>query len=121
MQDVLSSLLARLRAAGWAVRALRALRRELPQTGLRSRPPSPPPLPADALAGVAIGVRAGRASCLERSLILQRWLASHGRRHDVLVGVSTAAGFEAHAWLEGLEDGSGGGYVVLERIAAPQP
>lgn len=45
-------------------------------------------------------LRARRATCLERSLVLQRWDADHGRRVAIVVGV-THRPFRAHAWLEG--------------------
>ena len=47
-------------------------------------------------------LRIGRASCLERSLVLQRWLAAHEEPRDVVIGVAPpSTGFAAHAWLEG--------------------
>src|SRR5665811_997079 len=51
--------------------------------------------------GVEAALRRSRATCLERSLIVQRWLVAHGERHDVVVGVSGGSQFmEAHAWVE---------------------
>jgi len=40
-------------------------------------------------------------SCLVRAVVLQAWEAAHGRRRDLIVGVTDPAGFRAHAWLEG--------------------
>ncbi len=40
-------------------------------------------------------------SCLVKAIVLQAWQAAHGRRRDLIVGVTDPAGFEAHAWLEG--------------------
>jgi Transglutaminase-like superfamily len=36
-----------------------------------------------------------------KSIVLQAWEAAHGRRRDLVVGVTDSAGFRAHAWLEG--------------------
>ena len=42
-----------------------------------------------------------RATCLERSLIMQRWLMANGQPHDVLIGVrSPRETTIAHAWLD---------------------
>ena len=42
-----------------------------------------------------------RATCLERSLIMQRWLMATGQPHDVLIGVrSPRETTIAHAWLD---------------------
>jgi hypothetical protein len=92
-----------LRAAWWANHALtnarRALaRRELEEIVLAT----PPRLPATAERGVQAVLRRRSATCLERSLVLQRWHAAHGKRRDVVIGVNGApADFRAHAWLEG--------------------
>jgi hypothetical protein len=41
-------------------------------------------------------------SCLERALVLQRWLAARGDPREVVIGVTAPdAHFEAHAWLDG--------------------
>jgi hypothetical protein len=92
-----------LRAAWWANHALtnarRALaRRELEEIVLAT----PPRLPATAERGVQAVLRRRSATCLERSLVLQRWHAAHGDRRDVVIGVNGAtADFSAHAWLDG--------------------
>ena len=109
-----------LRAAWWAARAMRRLRRDLRSLGLRARVPVPPPLPADAVRGVRGIADLSHATCLERSLLLQRWLVAHGQAHDVLVGVGPSArDFEAHAWIEGYDpDEAGAGFEVLTRVPA---
>ncbi|HVE97920.1 MAG TPA: lasso peptide biosynthesis B2 protein [Mycobacteriales bacterium] len=87
-------------SALWARRALSQVRQ-----ALRGRvdwrdidvPTAPPSLrrwPASAV------LRACGATCLERSLVLQRWESDHGRRVDVVVGVRRRP-FRAHAWLDG--------------------
>jgi Transglutaminase-like superfamily len=78
-------------------------RRLLAAEGLEAAlaPPAPPPLPADAERGVSAVLRRRGESCLVRSIVLQAWEAAHGRRRDLIVGVTDPAGFRAHAWLEG--------------------
>jgi hypothetical protein len=95
---------ANLRAAWWAQRALRRTRRELEGGGIERVPAlSPPPsLPPAAIRGVLTVLHRRRASCLERSVVLQRWHAAHGQPLDLVIGVSPGPDrFGAHAWLEG--------------------
>jgi len=40
-------------------------------------------------------------SCLVKAIVLQAWEAAHGRRRDLIVGVTDPTEFRAHAWLEG--------------------
>jgi transglutaminase superfamily protein len=92
-----------LRAAWWANRALTQARRALARSELEQISLAPPPaLPAGAGYGVDAVLRRRSASCLERSLVLQRWHAAHGRQLDVVIGVKApVSDFLAHAWLEG--------------------
>lgn len=46
-------------------------------------------------------LRRWRESCLVNAIVLQAWEAAHGRRRDLVVGVTGPNGFRAHAWLEG--------------------
>ena len=97
----------RLRAAIWALRALQHVRRSLDSEGLRvDVPPAPEQGAAAGCArAVETALRLRAATCLERSLILQQWLADNGLEHTVAVGVRYAdADFAAHAWLVGLDD-----------------
>ena len=94
---------AALLGAWWALRAVRRARREL-----RTRPvdairiPSPPRLPPAGERGVAAVLRRLEPSCLERALVLQRWLVVRGQPRAVVIGVTAPGGdFRAHAWLEG--------------------
>jgi hypothetical protein len=90
-----------LRAAWWTFRAVRRARRELRAHGVRACVPPPPTLPWGAGRGVNAVLRRQDPTCLERSLVLQAWLAAHGERRDVVVGVSrTDSGFGAHAWVD---------------------
>jgi hypothetical protein len=91
-----------LRAAWWALRALATVRRGLRRHGVRDVAlPEPPSLHHDAVRGVNAVLRRTRHSCLERSLVLQRWLAAHDDPRDVVIGVTASSGFRAHAWLDG--------------------
>jgi transglutaminase superfamily protein len=110
--------LASLRAAVWAARALRYVRRELRDRPLREvRVPAPPALPEHAARGVFAALRRVEPSCLERSLVLQRWMASHGDPREVVVGVSAPGAFRAHAWLAGEHPPEGAGFAELMRLA----
>ena len=113
---------ATVRAAWWAARALRALRRDLPSEGLGVAVAPPPPLPKHAIVGVTGLTVFARATCLERSLLLQRWLAEHGGDPTLLVGVANSAGegFRAHAWLPGF-DPEPEEFSVLATVPAPAP
>ena len=91
-----------LRAAVWAWRALRRAERDLARHGLEGARVAPPPrLPASAGRGVVAVLRRRPNTCLERALVLQRWLAAHGEPRVVVIGVTAAQDFRAHAWLDG--------------------
>jgi hypothetical protein len=107
-----------LRAAGWALLAVRSTRRQLVGRPLYDvRVPEPPKLPRRAERGVRAVLRRLHPSCLERSLVLQRWLAAHGEAHVVVVGVSAPHDFRAHAWLEGERQPMGPRYHEIARLA----
>jgi transglutaminase superfamily protein len=107
-----------LRAALWTLRALRTTRAQLrcgQIDGLRI--PPPPPLPEGAARGVRAILRRRPNTCLERSLVLQRWIGTFGDAPDVIVGVSGPSGaFRAHAWLEGEPDGADQPFHELLRL-----
>jgi hypothetical protein len=108
-----------LRAAWWATRALRQARLALARGDLEhislARPPR---LPADAGYGVHAVLRRRSATCLERSLVLQRWHAAHGRPLDVVIGVKPpVSDFAAHAWLEGEPPPRGMTFGELTRLS----
>jgi hypothetical protein len=107
-----------VRGAVWALRALRRLRREIINDGLDAHVVPPPKLAPAGVRGVEVALRRCRATCLERSLIVQRWLVAHGERHDVVVGVSGGSQFmEAHAWVESYDpQDHGEGFRVLTRV-----
>ncbi len=96
-----------LRAAWWTLRAVRGARRQLQAGRLEDVELAPPPrLPRSADRGVDAVLRRVTATCLERSLVRQRWLAAHGETRALVIGVSAPAnGFRAHAWIEGEPEG----------------
>ena len=76
----------------------------------------PPRFPAGRRA-VASVLHRRRATCLERSLVLQAWDAAHGSPRDVVIGVtSPSPEFRAHAWLDGEETCGHGEFVERVRI-----
>ena len=77
---------------------------------------SPPRhLPAASAAGVGLVMRRRRPTCLPRSLLRQAWLAAQGNPQDLIVGVSTDGGFDAHAWLADEAETDGAGFVEMTR------
>jgi hypothetical protein len=107
-----------VRGAGWAMLALHRLRREIPSEGLDVRVLAPRTASSRGVRGVEAALRLRHATCLERSLIVQRWLMAYGSPHDVLVGVNGGAeSMEAHAWIDLYDsEGEGEGFRVLTRV-----
>jgi transglutaminase superfamily protein len=107
-----------LRAAWWTHRALRRIRTDLRANGLKySAPPDPPQLPSRAARGVLAVLRRQPSTCLERSLVLQRWHAAHDNARDVVIAVKgKQVDFAAHAWLDGDPDGRTGAFSELMRL-----
>jgi Transglutaminase-like superfamily len=114
--------LSTLRAAWWALRSARRARKRLDRDGLEAAVtlPSTPPVPDEAGRGVYAVLRRREDTCLVRSMVLQRWHAAHGRRRDLIVGVTAPSqGFEAHAWLDGDPPCEEAGFQELLRRPAP--
>lgn len=108
------------RAALWAFRALRSGRAQLREGAVRDVVlPAPPAVSPRALRAVRIVLRSRDPSCLERALVLQRWLCAHGVAKDVVLGTQGSAGseFRAHAWLDGEPQPAGDHYVEILRLA----
>lgn len=108
-----------LRAAWWAARSMRGLRASLPADGLHAELTVPPRLPPTAIRGVTATARCLHATCLERSLLLQKWLLIQGSPHAVVIGVPPPGKepFIAHAWLEGHDRADADGrYAELVRV-----
>jgi hypothetical protein len=91
------------RAAWWTNGALTQARERLGRGEFGEVSLAPPPaLPSRAEYAVHAVLLRRSASCLERSLVLQRWYAAHGRPVDVVIGVKLpVSDFIAHAWLDG--------------------
>lgn len=105
------------RAALWTWRALRSTRAQLAAGAVRDVfVPTPPVLPDGSARAVRQVLARVEPSCLERSLVLQRWLAAHGRPLDVVIGTRGGSGgdFAAHAWLESEPQDT---YIEMTRLA----
>jgi hypothetical protein len=108
-------------AAGlrWALASLRRIHRDLQPEGLgRVRLDAPDAIPESGLLGVRAALRLSRSRCLARSLVLQRWHAAHGRPMDMVIGVTGAHDFGAHAWLDDGATREGDGFTELLRHPA---
>ena len=110
--------LASLRAAWWARRAWRTAHGALAQGEIANiELPAPPPLPKSAIRGVEGLLRHRQPTCLERALVLQRWLLAQGEPRAIIIGVTAPSdGFTAHAWLLGREDPIAPLYHELTRL-----
>jgi Transglutaminase-like superfamily len=109
-----------LRAALWALLALRRTRLALRRDRITEiRVGRPPSLPRSAGRGVRAVLRRSSPTCLERALVLQAWDVAQGDARDVVIGVNGAGEeFAAHAWLDGDPDGGLGRYEELMRVRA---
>jgi hypothetical protein len=107
------------RAALWTWRALRAARAQLRAGAVRDvRLPAPPAVDPRAARAVRGVLSREAPTCLERALVLQRWLAAHGVEREVVVGTSgTGSAFAAHAWLDGESLPPGRSFVELIRLS----
>ena len=105
------------RAAWWGVRACARVRRRVggPDFGSGSLPPVPP-VGRHATPAVLAVLARMRASCLVRSVVLQRWFLAHGEARQLVIGVTAPGdGFRAHAWLDGESEEDHRGLVELLR------
>lgn len=111
--------LSRWRAARWALSAQRTARMELRRNGTSYRPIDDVPERARGRGAVEFMLRLRRASCLERSVVLQAWDAAMGWDRDVVIGVAKSGNaVTAHAWLAG-EDANNAGFTEITRISVP--
>lgn len=93
---------AALATARWAHHTVGGLRTQLTSGPLPAVEVHAPSDASPDRVALELGLRAARATCLERSLTLQAWLARRGDHRDVVIGVRDPAGtFGAHAWLDG--------------------
>ena len=105
------------RVAAWTARALRDIRRRLGEGGLAGARVHEAPHGSGSQRVMNAVLRLGHASCLERALIRQEWLRAHGRRVEVVIGVTGPADFGAHAWLDGEEPHSTVEFAEIRRLA----
>jgi len=107
------------RAALWAWRALRRVRAQLRAGAVRHVAiPAPPRVKPRAGRAVKVVLAREEPSCLERALVLQRWLLAHGVAKDVVVGThgGSRGNFLAHAWIDGEPQPNGPRYVEITRL-----
>ncbi|MEH1165882.1 lasso peptide biosynthesis B2 protein [Micromonospora sp. CPCC 205539] len=111
-----------VRAAWWATRAVRSVRTQLTRHDLASvRLPAPPPGAAEQRRVVLGVLRRTEATCLQRSLVLQRWYAAQRIRRTVVIAVTPpSAGFHAHAWLDGETDAEREEMMEILRHPTPE-
>ena len=107
-----------MRAAWWALLATLRLRLRLRRSGLeRCSVPGPPALRAEARRGVHAALKVLRGTCLERAIVLQRWLGARGDARDVVIGVAGSMGtFRAHAWVDGEPDALRSEFAEITRF-----
>lgn len=115
-----------LAGASWATYAALVVRWRLKRVGLKACVPKPPRLSRRAGRGVAGALRRLEPTCLERALVQQAWLASHGVLKEVVIGIPPDGMHKdpAHAWVDGIDSLSPTRYLELHRlppaIARPQ-
>lgn len=109
-----------VRLALWAHReVLRLKRSELSDHGLHATVLPPPPSPdITGRRAMQLALPTRRATCLQRSLVLRAFLDARGVPRAIVIGVKRGSGdtFQAHAWVEGIDDASGEGYAVIRRL-----
>lgn len=104
-------------AAGWALRAAAAARRQLASGRVDEVALPPPPAGCTAAPRAArLALRLATRNCLVRSLVRQAWLSAAGERRDVVIGVRRSPGFVAHAWIDGDPAEADGPYEELLRL-----
>jgi hypothetical protein len=124
LRPLLSPLWGRFRPAvfTWLDSGLVEVRKSLQTDGLDARSKLPdPPYASRWLTGLMrVRLAMQHATCLERSLIMQRWLMATGQPHDLLIGVrSPRETTIAHAWLD--HENSRGHHILLRLPPAGAP
>lgn len=115
-------LAAALRGARWALAQRRAVHALLKDDGLNATVAPPPTTQRGSLFGARVALWLRHATCLERSLIIQRWFAARGTGLDVIVGVrnpTAQKGAMAHAWVEHFDPDFAPTFLEIRRIDPP--
>ncbi len=104
--------------AWWTLGTLRATKSEHGSpVKNRSMLPEPPYAAQRSHGGIVVRLlRLTRATCLERSLVLQRWYLHFDVEFDVVIGVASEDAFKAHAWLDGTEPDSAERFSEITRL-----
>lgn len=92
------------RARRWTQDSLRAVRRDLPTTGMGLRCTDfPTDLPDWSRPVVEHSLALAGATCLQRCLVVQAWFTARDVDAEIVVAVPRASEdtFTAHAWLRG--------------------
>ena len=109
--------------ARWARHSVAVIRAEVRQSGLEVQVPSPSVAGPGSLRGARVALRIQGASCLERSLVIQRWWASNDVALDVIVGVRHPTrhdGAPGHAWVEFFDEDCSDRFAEIRRVSAPE-
>lgn len=110
---------AALAGARWAHRAKAQAAAGLSGEGLAAAVASPPTTQRGSLRGVRLVLRLERATCLERSFVIQRWWLEAGVPLDVVIGVKQSPrGVKAHAWVDRFDRDQSDEFRVIRRHAA---
>ena len=113
-------MLVKVRVLAWTLLARVLVRRQLQRDGLRKvAVPSAPRVGTGHVGKVDRVLGATKATCLVRSVVVQRFLDDNGEPVELLIGASSPkAGFRAHAWLaRAAEADAGQGFTVMMRLS----
>ncbi|MBO9531433.1 MAG: lasso peptide biosynthesis B2 protein [Solirubrobacteraceae bacterium] len=105
--------------ARWAHRAKRQAAAGLSDDGLAAAVDPPPTTEPGSLRGARVVLGFERATCLERSFVIQRWWLEYGVPLDVVIGVkSSSSGVKAHAWVDRFDRDQSDEFQVIRRHTA---
>jgi hypothetical protein len=104
--------------AAWAWYATGDARRQLKDGRLVELSLRPPPRSAS-WRGVRIVLNRRKLTCLEQSVVRQRWYGARGWPRDLVIGIAKRDhDFVMHAWLEGDSEGRHDTFAQLFRYRA---
>lgn len=114
-------VIAALAGFRWAHAQYSALGRTLGPDGLNAEVAPPPTVARGSLRGAQAFLELRRATCLERSLIIQAWFAANGAALDVIIGVRRThvqGGAQAHAWVDRYDADCSKDFAEIRRVSA---